>query len=198
MGLSILAFACSIDAFRAVYGCRDDALYEKLVLSQDTSVRHYLSLNDPDPEASVEQIDALRGIIAGDPLKQFRASTYARSLIAVLHGLGRYLGSNGGSYGRQNAADAVLYKMGEKIDALPDLEVRWPIGELQVEDWPMICTISADRVIRYAAIMKDIMTRVTEEKMGNATPSAYYFLLELTEYYQQCADEKQDLILVAF
>lgn len=196
MGLSILAFTCSIDAFRAVYGCRDDALYEKLVQSQDKLVRHYLSLEDS--EASLEQTSALREIIAGDPLKQFRAATYAQSLIAVLHGIGRYLGSNGGSYGRQNDADEVLRKLGESVQALPMFEITWPMGGIQVEDWPMIQTIPLAQVIPNAAMMQDIMTRVTEDKMGDATPSAYYFLLELTDFYKECADQKQDLILVAF
>lgn len=45
--------------------------------------------------------------------------------------------------------------------------------------------------------MQYIMTRVTEDKMGDATPSAYYFLLELTDDYKECADDEQDLILVA-
>lgn len=197
MGMSILAFACSIEAFRKVYGCRDQALYEKMIQSDDYSTRHYLGLNYSDPKPGEEQKAALREIIAGVALEQFDASTYGYSSIAVLYAIGEYLGSNGGSYGRQMDADGVLSRMGEKLSALPQFDVRWPIGNICVSDWPMIQTIPLVEVKQYAEIMTDIMTRVTEKEMGDETPSAYQFLVDLCEYYRSCTEKNQDLILVA-
>jgi len=197
MGMSILAFACSIEAFHKVYGCRDEALYDKLVQSDDYSIRHYMGLNYSSPRPAEERRTALREIIDGVALEQFDASTYCYSLIAVLYGLGEYLGSNGGSYGRQMDADGVLYRLKESLSALPQFDVQWPIENLSVPDWPMIQTIPLVDVKRYAEIMSDIMTRVTEKEMGDATPSAYDFLVDLRDYYQAAAEKNQDLILVA-
>lgn len=197
MGLSILAFACSIDAFCGVYGCRDQALYDKLVQSENSSIRHYLCLNSSDPEDAEKQKAALQEIIDGVALERFDAFTYARSLVGVLHGIGEYLGSNGGSYGRQMDADDVLRRRGENRSALPQFDVRWPIGNMMVDDWPMVQTIRKSDVVRYAEIMTDLMSRLTQEDMGDATDSAYYFLLDLRDYYKSCAEKNEDIILVA-
>lgn len=197
MGLSILAFACSMNAFRRVYGSHDQALYERLIHSENSSIRHSLGMSFSDSKSTEAQKTALREIIEGVALEQFDPSTYARSLIAVLHGIGDYLGSNGGSYGRQMDADAVLYQRKESLRALPQFDVRWPIGELCVPDFPQIQLIPFSDVEQNASIMRDVMSRLTEKDMGDATESAYYFLLDLRDYYNKCAELKQDMILVA-
>lgn len=195
MGLDILAYACSIDTFCAVHGCRDEALFDKIMKSSNESARHYLDI-DPAVSYPSETSNALQGIIHGD-MSDFEPATYAWALVGYVCEIGQRLGSNGGSYGRQMDADNFLYKIGESTSALPEFEVTWPIGKICVKDWPMYCGVRAPDVVRHAKTMQDIMTRVTPERMAHLRDSAYSFLRDLTEYYTECAALETDLILIA-
>lgn len=197
MGLDILAFACSIDAFTRVYGCREMATYEKILQSDDSSVRHYLRLDDQGPSGQSERARALLDIFQGVTLDSFEPSTYGYALVGALHVLGQFLGSNGGSSGRQMYADSALRKMGENTSALPGFGVDWPMGGISVPDWPMVQMIGHADVVSRAAMMTDLMTRVTSEHLGAKYSTSYDFLVSLTAYYTEAAALKQDLILVA-
>lgn len=194
MGLDILAFAWSIDAFQSVYGCRDNALYEKIIHSDNSSIRHYLHLEEG---SNTDAVKALWEIFDGKKLKKFGSSTYAYALIGYLYEVGTYLGSNGGSYGREMDVQNALGKFGETTDALPSMDIAWPVGNIRVTDWPMYQGFLAPDVVRHAHTMQDIMTRVTYERMSHLRDSAYCFLEDLTKFYVQCAERGQDLILVA-
>lgn len=195
MGLDILAYAYSIDTFCAVYGCRDEALFDKIMKSSNRSTCHYLDI-DPIKAYPSERSNALQGIINGD-MSALEPATYAWALVGYVCEMGRFLGSNDGSYGRQVEADNFLRKIGESTSALPEFNVKWPIGEVCVTDWPMYYGVRAVDVVRYAKTMQGVMTRVTSKRRAHLRDSAYSFLQDLTEYYTECAALGTDLILIA-
>jgi len=200
MGLSYLAFACSIEELESVYSSRDEALYAKLVKSRKSGVRHYLGLDESAPSRALDvppNLAPLRDIFIGAAPRFHAPSRYAYALIACMYELGTHLGESGGGYGRAMEAMSALDELGEDEALLPDMGIEWPIpGMPSVEDWPMYLSLPAEEVKRRAAAMKDILARVGPTIRERAPERASNFMDDFAGFYERCAKKSRDLVVV--
>lgn len=201
MGLSYLAFACSIEELQSVYSSRDEALYTRMITSDDSAVRHYLDL-DKAARASdgivPDNLAPLHELFVGAALTRHKPHKYGYALVACAYALGAFLGESMGGYGRQMEAMRALEEMGESDELLPDMTVEWPIPNMPIlEDWPMYFGVPAAEVTRRAAAMKELMGRISPVYRERATERAAEFIDDIAGFYEACAAMKRDLIVVS-
>lgn len=205
MGLSYVAFACSIEEFTSIYSSRDEALFDRIVQSSDPGVRHYLDLDahagegERGPGAGIPRhLYPLAELFMGAPLISSKPHEYATGLIACLYVLGTKVGSSGGGYGRQMEAQEAIDALGVRGELLPEMDVQWPVPGLRpVQDWPMYCGVPLPEVDRRAAAMEEVMACLSPDRRSELPDRAVCFLEDMTEFYRTCATMRSDLILVA-
>ncbi len=193
MGVSYVAVACSLDSLASLYGARDEALFGRVLHSNDPHVLHYLRVACRGGHTAE---DVLAEIFRGAALTTFGGHVYAYALLACAYVVGHDLGGFDCAYSRPDKLNTRLDALGEGDPAVPMFLDDWPLPGLTLDDYPGCTTLRADEVVRLAEETRAMVVRVGASFNAEDDAISRELLHWFADCYAGAARRGSDLLLV--